>query len=143
MKINQISVFLENKPGQILEITRLLFENDINLIAVNIAETADYGILRVITDNPDKSLAILRDNNFITASSPVVAIAVENKVGGLYKLLETFNNENINVEYMYSIVGKYNGLAYMIFKVDDPEKLVQTAIKYDLKPACLEDLSIK
>lgn len=143
MKINQISVFLENKPGQILEITKLLFDNGINLIAVNIAETADYGILRIITDNPDKSLDVLKDNNFITASSPVVAIAVENKVGGLYNLLEIFNKENINVDYMYSIVGKYNGMAYMIFKVDEPEKLIETAKKYDLKPACLDDLRIK
>lgn len=131
MTIKQISLFLENKPGQIHEITKLLCENNINLISINVAEASEYGIFRLIADNPEKAHDVLIQNKYITAITPVVAISVQNKVGSLNSLLEIFAKENINVEYMYSILGKYDGLAYIIFKVNDIEKLNKIISEYN------------
>lgn len=123
----QLSVFLENKNGQLSEITGVLADNNVNLMALNIAETADYGVLRLIVDDERKAAAVLSENDFILSVNPVEMIAVPNKPGGLHALLNKMSDAGIGVEYMYSIFGQADGQAYMIFKVDNPEKLEEIA----------------
>ena len=143
MSINQISIFLENRAGQLSEITKILSENNIDLKALNIAETADYGILRIISDDSDKAAKLLRDNGFIVTETPVAAAAVPNKAGGLNELLNIISKEEIDIEYMYSVFGQKDGLAYMIFKVKDVEAFISVLEKYFITVADNSDLGIK
>ena len=143
MSITQISIFLENRAGQLSEITKILSENSIDLKALNIAETADYGILRIISDDSDKAAKLLRDNGFIVTETPVAAAAVPNKAGGLNDLLNIISNEEIDIEYMYSVFGQKDGLAYMIFKVKDVEACISVLEKYFITVADNSDLGIK
>ena len=143
MSITQISIFLENRAGQLSEITKILSENSIDLKALNIAETADYGILRIISDDSDKAAMLLRDNGFIVTETPVAAAAVPNKAGGLNDLLNIISNEEIDIEYMYSVFGQKDGLAYMIFKVKDVEAFISVLEKYFITVADNSDLGIK
>lgn len=118
--LTQISVFLENRSGQLVQITDILAKNNVNIRAINIAETSDYGVLRMVVDNPEKTAEVLKGEGFIVKAADVVAAAVPDCVGGLNKLLMAIADRNIDIEYMYSIFGKSDGLAYMIFKVADP-----------------------
>ena len=143
MSITQISIFLENRAGQLSEITKILSENNIDLKALNIAETADYGILRIISDDSDKAAKLLRDNGFIVTETPVAAAAVPNKAGGLNELLNIISKEEIDIEYMYSVFGQKDGLAYMIFKVKDVDAFTSVLKKYFVTVADKSDLGIK
>ncbi len=143
MAITQISVFLENRAGQLSEITKILSDNNIDLKALNIAETADYGILRLISDDSDEAAKLLRNNGFIVTETPVVAAAVPNKAGGLNELLNIISNEDIDIEYMYSVFGQKDGLAYMIFKVKDTESFTSVLKRYFVVVATGDDLGIK
>ena len=143
MSITQISIFLENRAGQLSEITKILSENSIDLKALNIAETADYGILRIISDDSDKAAKLLRDNGFIVTETPVAAAAVPNKAGGLNELLNIISKEEIDIEYMYSVFGQKDGLAYMIFKVKDVDAFTAVLKKYFVTVADKSDLGIK
>lgn len=143
MSITQISIFLENRAGQLSEITKILSENSIDLKALNIAETADYGILRIISDDSDKAAKLLRDNGFIVTETPVAAAAVPNKAGGLNELLNIISKEEIDIEYMYSVFGQKDGLAYMIFKVKDVDAFTSVLKKYFVTVADKSDLGIK
>ena len=143
MSITQISIFLENRAGQLSEITKILSDNSIDLKALNIAETADYGILRIISDDSDKAAKLLRDNGFIVTETPVAAAAVPNKAGVLNELLNIISKEEIDIEYMYSVFGQKDGLAYMIFKVKDVEAFVSVLKKYFVTVADNSDLGIK
>ena len=143
MSITQISIFLENRAGQLSEITKILSDNSIDLKALNIAETADYGILRIISDDSDKAAKLLRDNGFIVTETPVAAAAVPNKAGGLNDLLNIISKEEIDIEYMYSVFGQKDGLAYMIFKVKDVEAFISVLEKYFITVADNSDLGIK
>ena len=143
MSITQISIFLENRAGQLSEITKILSDNSIDLKALNIAETADYGILRIISDDSDKAAKLLRDNGFIVTETPVAAAAVPNKAGGLNELLNIISKEEIDIEYMYSVFGQKDGLAYMIFKVKDVDAFTSVLKKYFVTVADNSDLGIK
>lgn len=120
MAIHQISVFLENRAGQLAEITALLAGNGIDLRAINIAETSDYGVLRLITSHELEACRVLRENGFIFSSSEVVAVGVPDEPGGLSRLLKILAEKQIDVQYMYSIFGQPNGMAYMILRVAAP-----------------------
>lgn len=123
MMIQQLSVFLENRPGQLCEVTELLAKNNVDMQALNIAETADYGILRLIVDTPQKAEAILREHGFIVRETPVVQAPVPDRPGGLNSVLRAIADADIDIEYMYSVLAQKNGLAYMVFRVDNVEKL--------------------
>ncbi len=143
MAITQISVFLENRAGQLSEITKLLSDNNIDLKALNIAETADYGIIRLISDDSDEAAKLLRNNGFIVTETIVAAAAVPHKSGGLNELLSIISKENIDIEYMYSVFGQKDGLAYMIFKVKDVDFFTSVLKKNSVVIANGADLGIK
>ena len=119
----QISVFLENRPGALMEVTAILSEEAINLRALNIAETSDYGVLRLITDEPDRTALVLRDKGFLAARTPVIELQVPDEPGGLDKVLRVIAENGFDIEYMYSILVSESGSAGMIFRVREPEKL--------------------
>ena len=119
----QISVFLENRPGALMEVTAILSEEEINLRALNIAETSDYGVLRLITDEPDRTAEVLRDKGFLAARTPVIEFQVPDEPGGLDKVLRVIAENGFDIEYMYSIMVSEDGSAGMIFRVREPEKL--------------------
>lgn len=124
MIIQQISVFLENRAGQLLDVTKALADNQIDMQAINIAETADYGIARLIVNTPKKAMTVLHEKGFILRLTPVVQATVPDRPGGLNVLLEAVARAGIDIEYMYSAFqGQNNGLAYMVFRVEDPESL--------------------
>lgn len=123
MTIHQISVFLENRSGKLSEITAVLSDNHVDLRAISIAETADYGVLRLIVDDAQRASSILLEHGFILTMTPVVAVAVPDKPGGLAAVLGVLSKAEVDIEYMYSVFGQKNGLAYMIFRVADPAVL--------------------
>lgn len=123
MLIQQLSVFLENRAGQLSSVTTLLAKNHVDMQALNIAETADYGVLRLIVDMPQRAAGLLRENGYIVRETPVVQIPVSDKPGGLNAVLDSIAEADIDIEYMYSGMRQKNGLVYMIFRVPDPEKL--------------------
>ncbi len=142
MTIHQISVFLEIRAGQLSEITGILSNNEIDLRAINIAETADYGVLRIIVNDPQKASSILLENGFILSMTPVVAVAVPDQPGGLSKLLGILSSAGIDIEYMYSVFGQNNGMAYMIFRVSNMEQFQAVLSANGMSAVSGEELGI-
>jgi len=129
MKVEQISVFLENKPGTLEEATRVLKEADINIRTLSVAETVDFGILRLIVNDVEKANKVLRDAGFRVSKTPVVAVEVPDKPGGLHSIMEVVSKEGINVEYLYAFVEKSGENAVIIFRFDNPEKAIDVLLK--------------
>ena len=122
MTINQISIFLENTAGRIADVTKTLKDNSINLRAIMIADTADFGILRIITDDSEKALSVLKEAKFTTKTTDVLAISISDKVGALHDVMALFQNNGINIEYLYASLEKTGDTAIIIFKVEDADK---------------------
>lgn len=122
MSVKQISVFLENRPGCLHEMTKALADNNIDMRGLSLAETSDFGIVRLIVDDVYGTANVLKSAGFIASITDVIAVEVPNVPGGLNKVLEILQGVNINVEYMYAILGnKSSETAYMIFRVNDNE----------------------
>jgi hypothetical protein len=121
MSVDQISVFLENKSGRLADVTTLLSEGNINLRAITIADTADFGILRLIVDDTEKALSVLEKGGFTAKVTKVLGIEVEDKPGGLAKVMHVFDQNNVNIEYLYATLEKNRDKAVVIFKVEDIE----------------------
>ncbi len=121
--MKQISIFLENKPGCLYEMTRALADNNIDLRGLSLAETSDFGIVRLIVDDVLGTATVLKDAGFVSSLTDVLAVEVPNVPGGLSKVLAILHDQGINVEYMYAILGnKKSETAYMIFRVNDNAK---------------------
>ena len=119
MSVKQISVFLENRPGALCDLTGVLAENDIDMRAFSLAEASDFGIARIIVDDIYKTTTVLRDKGFVHSVSPVLAVALSDTPGGLNTILQALKAGDINVEYMYAFLGNTPGKAYMVFRVAD------------------------
>lgn len=124
MKVEQIAIFLENESGRLWEITRVLAENDINIRSLSLADTADFGILRIIVDKVDEAEKALRERGFTVGKAHVIAVEVPDKVGGLASVLKSLEAASLNVEYMYAFVNKSGENAVMIFRFEDIEKAI-------------------
>jgi hypothetical protein len=133
MLVKQISVFLENKSGRLAEVTKSLGENNIDISALSIADTTDFGILRLIVNQPELAEKILKDNGFMVSPTNVIAIGVEDKPGGLAVALNTLKMEGIEIEYMYAFVGKCSQEALVILKVGDTATAISTLNKKGIK----------
>jgi hypothetical protein len=125
MKVEQLAVFLENKSGRLAAITKILSDNGINIRALSVADTADFGILRVIVDQTDKAKQVLKDSGFTVGLTDVVAVEVIDKPGGLADVLAVLNQVEINVEYMYAFVEKSGQNAVIIFRFDDADTAIE------------------
>ena len=141
MSSKQISVFLENKPGKLFEMTALLAENNIDMRALSIAETTDFGIARIIVNDAYQAAQVLRDGQFIAQFSDVLAFAVPDEPGGLHSLLGEFNAAQVNIEYMYAFLDSKNGQAYMIFRVTGTEAAEKALTARGLKSLTLEEIA--
>ncbi|HHV61364.1 MAG TPA: ACT domain-containing protein [Firmicutes bacterium] len=124
MKVRQISIFLENKSGRLAAVTRLLGENDINIRALSIADTTDFGILRLIVNEPEKAYDILKREGFTVSVTDVIAVAVHDRPGGLAEVLAILEDAGMNIEYLYAFTGKSAGDALVIFRVEDPDEAI-------------------
>ena len=128
MFINQLSIFVENKPGRLHTVVDALGKSGINLRALSVADTTDFGILRVITDNNDKAQLTLREMGIISKSSRVIAVSIDDQAGGLASVLEVVSAAGVSVEYMYAFLGRTHGKALMVIKTDD-EARAEAALK--------------
>lgn len=140
MTIKQISVFLENKPGAMAALTTVLSENKVDMRALSLAETSDFGIVRIITEDVYTTMQVLKDAGYICSATKVLAVAIPDEPGGLDKVLHILGGESINVEYMYAFTARKKDMAYMIFRVEDNEKAVSILTKNGVKLICQEDL---
>ena len=125
MKVKQISIFIENRSGRLREVAGVLGEKSINIRALSLADTSDYGILRLIVDRPDEALNVLKNANFTLSETDVIAVEVSDSPGGLSKVLNILGDAGINVEYMYAFVEKSSDNAVMIFRIEDIEGAIK------------------
>ena len=122
MTVEQISIFLENKSGRLAEVTETLGKAGVNIRALSLADTADFGILRLIVNDSEKARAAMKESGFTVAKTEVVALEVPDKPGGLSGILAALDKAAINVEYMYAFVQHSGANAIIIFRFDDPDK---------------------
>jgi hypothetical protein len=134
MIIKQISVFLENISGRLAEVTRILAASKVNLRALTIADTADFGILRIITASPDEAVRVLTQAGFMAKETDVLAVEVEDKPGALASVLDIFSKNSINIEYMYASLERSANKAVIIIKVEDVERGIKVVEANGLKP---------
>ena len=120
MSVKQISVFIENKTGKLAEVTKYIADNSINMKALSVADTHDFGILRIICENHDDAVNVLKNGGYIVTETEVLAVEISDKPGSLAKILEVLADSDVAVEYTYAFLSVKNaGHAYMIFRVDD------------------------
>jgi hypothetical protein len=124
MKVEQISIFIENKSGRLAEITRILGDAGINIRALSLADTSDFGILRLIVNDVETAKTVLKEKGFTVSKTEVVAVEVPDRPGGLSSLLQTLDAGQINVEYMYAFVERCGGNAVIIFRFDETDKAI-------------------
>lgn len=141
MTAKQISVFLENKPGQLTEFTKLLDSHQIDMRALSLAEAQDFGILRLIVDDPYKTACVLREAGYVFSITPVLALEIPDRPGALVKVLETLGENQINLEYTYAFITRKANSAYMIFRVADNEKAIEVLQKAGFTPICQSEMS--
>lgn len=128
MRVEQIAVFLENKSGRLAEITSIIAEEGVNIRALSVADTADFGILRLIVDDVEKAKAALKENGFTVGKTNVLAVEVSDQVGGLAKVLKSIEAAGLNVEYMYAFVNKSGENAVLIFRFEDMDKAIDSLL---------------
>ena len=130
IKVEQISIFLENKAGRLAEVTGILGEAGINIRALSLADTSDFGILRLIVNDNEKAKQVLKTHGFTVGRTEVVAVEVEDRPGGLNKILQILFEAGINVEYMYAFVQQSGQNAVLIFRFDDIENAVDVLMRH-------------
>ncbi len=123
MKLNQLSIFAENKPGSLNRICGILAENNIDILTLSLADTTDFGILRIITKDWEKARDVLTENRIIVRVTDVVAVEVPNRPGGMCSILDTLSKYSINVEYMYAFAA--TKAAIIILRVDAPDMAIE------------------
>jgi hypothetical protein len=124
MKIKQLSIFLENKKGRLWKALNTLAEGNINIRALSIADTSDFGILRLIVPEPEKAKKLLEENNFVVKTKDVVAIELSDNPGGLSDVLKILNDSDINLEYLYAFVHEKKDKAIVLLRTDNLEQLI-------------------
>lgn len=125
MRVKQISIFLENKSGRLAQVSRVLGENGINIRALSIADTTDFGILRLIVNDPDKAYQVLKEAGFTVSTTDVIAVEVTDVPGGLADVLQLLDQSGINIEYLYAFVQKVSNAALVVFRVEQLEEAVK------------------
>lgn len=133
MKVEQISIFIENKSGRLAEITRILGEAGINIRALSLADTSDFGILRLIVNKVEQAKMVLKEKGFTVNKTEVVAVEVPDQPGGLSVILQVLDREQINVEYMYAFVERCGGNAVIIFRFDEIDKAIDALTANGIK----------
>ncbi len=125
MIIKQISIFVENKPGRLAEITNIIAKNNINIKALSVADTTNFGILRIIVDNPEEVERVLKDAGLTVSITSVITACIHNRPGGLAEVLSILADNSITIEYMYAFIAKSENEAYVVMRIEDEEKAVK------------------
>jgi hypothetical protein len=133
MRVEQISVFLENKAGRLAEVTGVLAAAGVNIRALSVADTSDFGVLRLIVDDNDKATGALKQAGFTVRTTDVVAVEVEDRPGGLHHILDLLDRAGLNVEYMYAFVARCGDTAVMIFRFDNLGEAVRALTQAGVK----------
>ncbi len=128
-KITQISVFIENKKGRFYSVTRVMKDAGVNIRAMSLADTMDFGILRFVVDKPEVAYNALLESNFIVKKNHVLAIAVRDESGGLCDLLKLISDLDLNIEYMYTFVNAMDRRAVMLFRFEDIDEAIEKLLK--------------
>jgi len=124
MKIQQISLFLENKPGHLNAICRTLANNNINIVTLSLADTQQFGIVRLIVEQWERAKEVLERAGHVVNVREVVAATVTDRPGGMAELLDTIGKAGVNIEYMYAFTFRHGAEAVLIFRFDDPDKAI-------------------
>ena len=142
MTLKQISVFVENKPGKLQMLTDVLAKNNVNMRALSLAETSEFGIVRIIVENTDQTAEILKEEGFVYTVANVLGVAIPDEPGGLHRVLSILSEKGMNVEYMYAFLGgKETEHAYMIFRVQDAGAAVLELMSKGI--SCIAQESLK
>ncbi len=140
MSVKQISIFIENKPGSLAEVTKFIAESKINLKALSIADTQEFGILRIITDNPDDARELLKNEGYTVTATSVLAVELSDTPGSMASILEVLSDAGVSVEYTYAFMSHIQDKAYMIFRVDDNDKATKALVDADISVINQEDI---
>lgn len=140
MKVRQISVFLENRAGRLAEVTRLLGDGGVNIRALALADTSDFGILRLIVNDVEKAVNVLKDAGHTVSLTDVVAVEVPDSPGGLADVLGLLNSEGINVEYLYAFVEKATEKAVVVFRFEDMDAALRVFEKAEISVLTAEQV---
>lgn len=142
MSVKQISIFLENKPGKMCEMTEVLAERGINMRGLSLAETEGFGIVRIIVDDVYEATTVLKDGGYINKLTSVVVAEIPDVPGGLNQILKVFAGENINLAYMYALsTDSSSDKAYMVFRVDDHKAAQAALTRADIRVVSQEDIA--
>ena len=133
MLIEQLSIFVENKHGRLAEITNLLKDNNIDIRALSIADTRDFGIMRLIVNNPLKAEKVFKDAGCTVSLTKVIAIGIDDTPGGLAKAMDVLYKHNISVEYMYAFISRTDNTAYVILRVEQNEEAIRALKEGNIK----------
>lgn len=140
--VKQLSIFVQNESGKLFEIASTLSDADINIRALNIADTPDFGILRMLVSDVEKAVSVLAAKGYVAKATPVTVAAIPDEVGGLAKVLKVMSDGKIDLEYMYSYLGRSQSRAYMIFRSGDEETLGKLLRDNGITVADKEDLHL-
>lgn len=140
MIIKQLSIFVENKPGRMAEITETLAQRHIDIRALSIADTTDYGILRLIVDKPEEAVKALKDESMTVTLTDVIAIAIPDKPGGLSGAVRVLSDEGIAIEYMYAFLNPKEDTAFVILRVENNQKAIDVLSAAGIKLMPSEEL---
>lgn len=125
MIIKQISVFVENKPGKLVQVTRAIGDAGVDIRALSIADTSDFGILRLIVNDPDKAVEALRAAEMTVSLTDVIAVGIEDKPGAFAKVVQLLSDEGVNIEYMYAFLGREQRHAFVIMRTENADEAVK------------------
>ena len=143
MSVKQISIFIENKPGALAEVTKFIAESKINLKALSIADTQEFGILRIITDNPDNARELLKNEGYTVTATSVLAVELSDTPGSMASILAVLSDAGVSVEYTYAFMLNVQNKAYMIFRVDNNDKATNALINSNISVINQEDIFSK
>lgn len=141
MTVKQISVFVENTAGKLAELTEYLHQQDIDMRALSIAETQDFGIVRIIVDDAYKASQVLKEAGYVASITPVLAVEMPDEPGSLFKILKLLGDGGINLEYMYAFLTRKEDTAYMVLRVADNEKAAELLSKKGIHTVCQDAIA--
>ena len=141
MTVKQISVFVENKAGKMAELTDYLQQHQIDMRALSIAETKDFGIVRMIVDDPYKTSCILKESGYVSSITPALAVEIPDEPGSLVRILKILGDGGVNLDYMYAFLTRKKSTAYMVLRVADNEKALEILGKQGVHAISQDEIS--
>jgi hypothetical protein len=139
-EIKQISLFVENKPGRMAKVSKTLSDANVNIRALTIAEAGDFGVIRMVVDDPEKGYKVLKDNGFTVSATEVLAVEMKDTPGGLYAIVNTLGESSVNVDYAYAFVTTKARKAMLILRVDDISRAREALVAKGIKIATREEI---